>query len=230
MFTEAQQGWRTVPRRFAAAMRSLAVRIARRLSTVLGSGPLARTLQSPAVRAVRSRLNRIDAKDVLVVVTALRVAGIETWLAGGWAVDAIVGKSTRRHKDLDLLVPEHSVEDVAPCLARLGFELIRQTDLGSGYWMPVRFLFRDSLGHYVDVHPIRMVDGSLHAVRGPGSLTLPLTVALTSGHVNNHAVPCLSPAAQLAFKFGYAWDGDDVRDAEVLRRYAQGGIGLESRR
>jgi lincosamide nucleotidyltransferase A/C/D/E len=34
--------------------------------------------------------------DVLAVMDALSSAGIEAWIAGGWAVDALVGEQTRR--------------------------------------------------------------------------------------------------------------------------------------
>lgn len=30
--------------------------------------------------------------------------GIQTWVVGGWGVDALYGKQTRSHKDLDLII------------------------------------------------------------------------------------------------------------------------------
>jgi len=30
-------------------------------------------------------------------------AGIEVWLDGGWAVDALLGEQTRPHKDVDIV-------------------------------------------------------------------------------------------------------------------------------
>jgi lincosamide nucleotidyltransferase A/C/D/E len=31
-------------------------------------------------------------------------AGIEVWLDGGWAVDALLGAQTRPHKDVDIIL------------------------------------------------------------------------------------------------------------------------------
>lgn len=202
----------TLPRR-------VVLRMARRLYDGLRRGPLAFTLQWPIARAVHARMVTVRAPDVLVVVTALRHAGVDAWLAGGWAVDAIVGKETRRHGDLDLLVSEDSLDGVATCLTGLGYRLFLQQDFGSGQWMPIRLLFRDPLGRSVDVHPVRLAEGALQAVHGPADRSLPLAESLAVGRLDGQEVACLSPSAQLAFKSGYEWDGDDVRDAVLLRRY-----------
>ena len=40
--------------------------------------------------------------DVLAVLDAVERAGCRVWLEGGWAVDALVGRQLRAHRDLDL--------------------------------------------------------------------------------------------------------------------------------
>ncbi|MGZ4382041.1 MAG: nucleotidyltransferase domain-containing protein, partial [Gaiellaceae bacterium] len=42
------------------------------------------------------------ATDVLEVLAALGEAGVRASLEGGWGVDALVGRQTREHEDLDL--------------------------------------------------------------------------------------------------------------------------------
>ncbi|MEZ0073221.1 nucleotidyltransferase domain-containing protein [Planotetraspora sp. GP83] len=43
-----------------------------------------------------------EAAEVLRVLTLLRTAGCEVWIGGGWGIDALVGRVTREHRDLDL--------------------------------------------------------------------------------------------------------------------------------
>lgn len=45
----------------------------------------------------------MTASDVAVVLDRLEDAKIEAWLEGGWGVDALLGKQTRTHDDLDLI-------------------------------------------------------------------------------------------------------------------------------
>jgi lincosamide nucleotidyltransferase A/C/D/E len=40
--------------------------------------------------------------EVLGVLADLTEAGCSVWVAGGWGVDALVGRQTRSHRDLDL--------------------------------------------------------------------------------------------------------------------------------
>jgi hypothetical protein len=40
--------------------------------------------------------------EVLGVLADLTEAGCSVWVAGGWGVDALVGRQTRLHRDLDL--------------------------------------------------------------------------------------------------------------------------------
>ena len=43
----------------------------------------------------------MDADDVLRVIDRLASADIRVWVDGGWGVDALLGRQTRRHHDLD---------------------------------------------------------------------------------------------------------------------------------
>jgi hypothetical protein len=59
----------------------------------MGSGPLTdRASQSMGLR------------EVLGVLGDLAEAGCAVWVAGGWGVDALAGRQTRLHRDLDLAV------------------------------------------------------------------------------------------------------------------------------
>lgn len=48
------------------------------------------------------------------MLTAMDTAGLRTWVAGGWGVDALLGRQTRVHRDLDLALDiTHATLDLA---------------------------------------------------------------------------------------------------------------------
>ena len=52
----------------------------------------------------------MNADDVLEILRRLDDAGIEWWIHGGWGDDALLGRETRAHDDLDLAVKRADVE------------------------------------------------------------------------------------------------------------------------
>ena len=44
------------------------------------------------------------ATEVVAVVAALERSGCRVWLEGGWGVDALAGRQTRAHRDLDVAI------------------------------------------------------------------------------------------------------------------------------
>jgi lincosamide nucleotidyltransferase A/C/D/E len=91
----------------------------------------------------------VTADEVLEVLAACAAQGLPVWVDGGWAVDAVLGRQTRPHDDLDLGA---QVED-GPALEALlaGLGLVRQA--GGVAWNPV---FRDGRGRSVDLHLFRL--------------------------------------------------------------------------
>ncbi|MFI7423874.1 nucleotidyltransferase domain-containing protein [Nonomuraea sp. NPDC049684] len=156
-----------------------------------------------------------DAGELLRVRAALRAAGCQMWIAGGWGVDALVGRVTRDHHDLDLLHRAEQEPRVIGALEALGYT---ERD-GAAPGRPARFVMADDLGRELDLHPLRFAaDGS--AVqdlddRG-GALRYP-AAAFTSGTVAGRRVPCLSAAQQLAFHQGYEPRERDLHDLALLR-------------
>jgi hypothetical protein len=68
---------------------------------------LERIARAPAVSRVtpangpfRASVARLP--EVVDVLERLDRAGVPVWLDGGWGVDALVGRQTRAHRDLDL--------------------------------------------------------------------------------------------------------------------------------
>jgi lincosamide nucleotidyltransferase A/C/D/E len=97
---------------------------------------------------VRANLALVmDASDVLEVTNALRLAGIDFWLDGGWGIDALLGAQHRAHDDLDIVVRLDTVDHVYDVLATLGYRVSEDS-------LPTRAVLRDEDDRQVDLHPI----------------------------------------------------------------------------
>lgn len=148
--------------------------------------------------------------EVLAVLGELQQAGCRTWLAGGWAVDALVGRQTRAHRDLDLAIDSRDEALAVQRLARLCYYL--ETD-----WRPVRLeLVKPGYG-WVDLHPV-WFDDTGHG-RQPdldgGYFDYPLP-AFTEGLLDGVRLPCLTRDQQLRFRRGYPQRSVDVHDVHLL--------------
>ncbi len=85
--------------------------------------------------------------DVLSIVGSLTEAGIKVWLDGGWGVDALIGRQTRPHNDLDAVIQLDQADAAVALLTSLG------------YWIslddrPTRLVLGDGKERRIDFHPI----------------------------------------------------------------------------
>lgn len=147
--------------------------------------------------------------EVVAVLEALDGACTPHWVGGGWGVDALVGRETRPHRDLDLLVAEDRLEESLLLLADLGYTI--ETD-----WLPVRVeLVSPGVG-WVDLHPVAL--GAAGAVQqGPDGTTFDYpTACLVTGSLAGRTVPCLSPERQLEAHTGYPPRPQDEHDVALL--------------
>jgi lincosamide nucleotidyltransferase A/C/D/E len=148
--------------------------------------------------------------DVLAVTRALEEVGVRHWLGGGWGVDALVGRVTRAHRDLDLAVPAEDLERAVTSLESLGYR--PETD-----WRPVRLELAAPGERWVDLHPVvfdARGDGSQAGLDGT-TFAYP-AVDLVIGTLEGHALPCLSVALQRAFHSGYPPRPEDRHDLALL--------------
>jgi lincosamide nucleotidyltransferase A/C/D/E len=89
---------------------------------------------------------------------------IETWVDGGWAVDALLGKQLRPHNDLDIAMQWKDVPRLREFLAGQGYEQVRE----DSQW---NFVLADDKGHEIDVHAFvydqsgEIVDGIMYPTK-----------------------------------------------------------------
>jgi lincosamide nucleotidyltransferase A/C/D/E len=144
----------------------------------------------------------VAAEDVADVVGRLDAAGLRVVVEGGWAVDALVGRQSRPHGDLDVAVDAGRLEEVAAVIGSMGYELVVDQQ-------PMRLLFRDGDGRKLDVHP-RDLDGHWYAG------------VTTVGTIGGAPVVCLEPHRQIEQHGGYEPGENDYLDLEVLSALVSG--------
>jgi lincosamide nucleotidyltransferase A/C/D/E len=149
-------------------------------------------------------------RQAVRVCTALADARVRFWLAGGWGVDALVGRQTRPHRDLDLLVDARDEALTLSVLADLGYLL--ETD-----WRPVRVeLVRPGSG-WVDVHPVVFDTEGNGVQAGPDDTEYRYPADIfTTGRLGGVVVGCVTTTAQRTAHEGYAPRPQDLHDLAQL--------------
>lgn len=164
----------------------------------------------------------MDLLAVWTVLEALGANGIRTWVGGGWGVDALVGRVTRPHRDLDLAVDAERLDDAVRVLGRLGYA--PETD-----WLPVRLeLAAPGVGEEiarVDLHPVRLAKDGSGRQAGPdgGHFTYPAG-DWAVGWLDGRVVPCISARLQRVFHEGYE---PSTRDRQDLAQLDEVGVRTE---
>jgi lincosamide nucleotidyltransferase A/C/D/E len=166
----------------------------------------ARTLFDP-IKAVLSRETGSD--ELLRVADALEAASVRYWLAGGWGVDALLGRQTRTHRDLDIVIDkfESNEPKARHALEAIGFRHVKFDTAGA--WMPLRSTLDDDSGHKVELMGIdRSRLMSAMGVRAGGEDATSefddqVGEVFTEGTVNRRKVPCLSARVQRLFHTGF---------------------------
>ena len=163
----------------------------------------------------------MPATEVLAVLRALEEVGCWIAVEGGWGVDALVGRQTRPHRDLDLDVNATQEQASLKVLERMGYAI--ETD-----WRPNRVeLVAPGRGR-VDVHPLAFdADGNGIQAGLNGERHLYPAASFVTGQIEGWAVRCLSVGQQIEWHAGYELRESDLVDLAVLRDLARypGGLG-----
>jgi lincosamide nucleotidyltransferase A/C/D/E len=155
------------------------------------------------------------ADEVHAVMADLRAAGFGgVWIAGGWGVDALIGRQTRCHRDLDLAIDltRRGLDHLLPRLERRGYRL--ETD-----WRPSRLELSASRGRRVDLHPVVFdVDGIGWQSNLDGQEPFRYgRNAFSRGVIEGRPVDCLSVEQQRLFHRGYLPLPHDRQDLTLLQ-------------
>lgn len=151
---------------------------------------------------------------VLELLAAL--GSLEVWVDGGWGVDALVGRQTRTHGDLDLGVVRPQLDQAVQVLEGLGYDV---TD--ARYVQVTVRLAHATEGHRVDLHPSTPIDGG-----GTEQLDFDGNTYLipppVEGRIGGQSVRCMPVGAQLRSHQGYQLRSVDLHDMRLLEELVSG--------
>ena len=153
----------------------------------------------------------MTAERVLEILGVLRSGGVRATLDGGWGVDALLGRETRPHEDLDLVVALTDVPRIQEALRPLGFALHEDH-------LPVRFVLRRT-GEQLDFHTVTFdpEGGGVQPQPGGGSFRYP-PEGFVQGRVRGAPVPCIAASVQVLCHLGYEPTPKDTHDVVQLCR------------
>jgi lincosamide nucleotidyltransferase A/C/D/E len=136
-------------------------------------------------------------------------AGLWYCIEGGWGVDALLGRQTRDHRDLDLAVRMEDVERLCTALS----DFVRD----DSEW-PSSVILEDTAARRVDAHPLTFDENgdgwqaNLHGepYRWPGEHLE------ARGRIGRRDVRCITPELQLRWHRHDDFDDVDWADMKAL--------------
>ena len=148
-------------------------------------------------------------------------------MVDGWVgVDALAGRQTRPHHDIDVLVDVANLERLRLCLIGLGFVLayawddevrwIRHDAWSSPLEQPSAFVYRHADGREVDVHVVRQSDAGDVEMLWKVPYAFTAAGLRATGEIDGQRVRCLSREIQLQAHTGYVLPAHHVQDLELL--------------
>jgi len=149
----------------------------------------------------------MKAETVIELVSLLQLHGIDVVVDGGWGVDALLGKQTRLHDDLDIAILHKDVPKLRKILAEKGFNEIFRDDSRD-----CNFVLQDEAANQLDVHSYTL-DENGNNIYGVAYLPEHLT---GKGTINGFEVKCIPPDWVVKFHTGYELDENDFHDVKEL--------------
>ena len=143
--------------------------------------------------------------DVIDLYTSLENLGIKVWVDGGWSVDALLGKQTRVHEDLDIAVEAKHVPTLREFLKIKGYEQSKE----DSEW---NFVLRDRTGREIDVHSFNL-DEEGNVLEG---IPYPIGSLTGTGTIDGNTVRCIAPQWLVKFHSGYALKEKDFKDVSAI--------------
>jgi len=160
------------------------------------------------------------AEDVVTVLSALESGRVPFYLAGGWGVDALLGRQSRSHDDLDIVIDdyEQDLPRAVGALKLLGYELVASYERRA--WMPKNTVLEDDTGRRVDLDSLNWQ--ILAREFGPPTTDAADRASFehrvfSEGTVAGKRVPCLSADVQLLYHTLFDLNVPHQHDVTLLR-------------
>jgi lincosamide nucleotidyltransferase A/C/D/E len=164
----------------------------------------------------------VTSSNVIGLYETLENLGVEIWIDGGWGVDALLGKQSRPHQDLDIAIQKKDLPKLQELLRERGYK-----DTKTEQARDWNFVLGDEYGREIDVHVI-VFDSQGNGIYGPkeNGEVYPAASLTGTGLIEERTVRCISPEWMVKFHSGYELKDKDFHDVSALCR--KFGIDLPS--
>ena len=133
---------------------------------------------------------------------------IDVWITGGWGVDALLGRQTRPHNDIDIFIQKKDANAFLEILNRNGYHEIEME-----YTTDDHTVWQNSENNTIDLHLFEFVDAD--NLRFENDI-YPFELFGGKGIIGGMEVRCLTAEAQLLYHQGYEQTEKDRLDVLLL--------------
>lgn len=154
------------------------------------------------------RIIMMNENDVIVLLKNIKENGIDVWIDGGWGVDALLGRQTRPHNDIDVFIQRKDRAAFTKMLILNGY---RETNME--YTTDDHIVWCDPNNRIVDLH---LFEFSEKGTFRYDNEIYSSDILNGQGVIGDIPVRCLTPEAQLLYHQGYEYDEKDVHDVLLL--------------
>ena len=166
----------------------------------------------------------VSAEDVLYIYRRLSDNGIQTWLTGGWGIDALLGEQTRPHKDMDALLSLDDMVRMGELFSEDGYN--RKKIWSENAWVLDRwgnktataFVLQDKAERQFDVHAMRLDENGngVPAWTTLGDLVFMEKDLAGNGIIAGFPIKCITPKMQVTCHRGYELPDQHILDLQRL--------------
>ncbi len=167
----------------------------------------------------------VTAQDAIQLYQLITAHGIRLWICGGWGVEALLGRESRPHHDLDVLMLLDDVARLRRLLARHRYRLKeyweenRWATDGAGRRVATGFVLWDASGRELDAHALHL-DAEGNGIpdweAGVDFRRLTASDLGGAGLIAGEPVVCLSAGMQMRAHDGYEIPERQLGDIEGL--------------
>lgn len=150
---------------------------------------------------------KMSCEHAIELLRLFEAHGIRVWVDGGWAVDAVVGRETRLHDDLDIALSHDDLNALCLLLRDRGFVEVPRVDS----W-ECNFVLGDSQGRQIDIHTFTLDENGKHSF----GVAYPAESLTGRGILGGYECECIAPEWLLKFRSGYELRPKDYADIAVL--------------
>ncbi|MBN2503581.1 MAG: nucleotidyltransferase family protein [Anaerolineales bacterium] len=165
------------------------------------------------------------AEEVIKLYQLLESHHIPIWLTGGWGIDALLGKQTRPHKDLDVIMLLDDVKRMCDLLAKHGYtlEMLWEENRfavdSMGNQVATAFVLQHANGCQLDAHAMTLDAHGNGIPAWEEAEDFIFTQAELSGQgvITELNVPCITPESQIKCHTGYELPEKQKTDLALLQ-------------